>query len=67
MHTALDRRFHLPRHALHRRPGGGRQGDNFLSIIVPQIEASAAYQNNGMIMIWNDETEGGDTHRTTSH
>ena len=37
------------------------QGDNFLSIIVPQIEASLAYQNNGVIIIWFDETEGGDT------
>ena len=34
------------------------QGDNFLSIIVPMIEASAAWQNNGEIVIWNDETEG---------
>src|SRR5258708_5272761 len=33
------------------------QGDNFLSIIVPQIEASAAFKNNGAIVIWNDETE----------
>jgi hypothetical protein len=33
-------------------------GDNFLSIVVPEIEASAAYQNNGAIVIWNDETEG---------
>jgi phosphatidylinositol-3-phosphatase len=33
-------------------------GDNFLSIIVPEIEASQAYKNNGMIVIWNDETEG---------
>ena len=37
------------------------QGDNFLSILVPQIEASQAYQNNGVIIIWFDETEGGDT------
>ena len=37
------------------------QGDHFLSIIVPQIEASLAYQNNGVIIIWFDETEGGDT------
>jgi hypothetical protein len=36
------------------------QGDNFLSIVVPQIMASAAYQNNGVIIIWWDETEGGD-------
>jgi hypothetical protein len=33
------------------------QGDNFLSIIVPQIEASAAFKNNGAIVIWNDEVE----------
>jgi|SRR5579859_1711697 len=41
------------------------QGDNFLSKVVPQIMASAAYQNNGAIIIWWDETEGGDgTNRT---
>ena len=33
-------------------------GDNFLSMIVPEIEASQAYKNNGVIVIWNDETEG---------
>ncbi len=37
------------------------QGDNFLSMIIPQIMASQAYQNNGAIVIWFDETEGGDT------
>lgn len=37
------------------------QGDNFLSQVVPLIQASAAYQNNGAIVIWWDETEGGDT------
>lgn len=36
------------------------QGDNFLSIVVPQIMATPAYQNNGVIIIWWDETEGGD-------
>ena len=36
------------------------QGDNFLSIIVPEIMASLAYQDNGVIVIWWDETEGGD-------
>jgi hypothetical protein len=36
------------------------QGDNFLSIVVPQIMATPAYQNNGVIVIWWDETEGGD-------
>lgn len=36
------------------------QGDNFLSQIIPMIEASQAYQNNGAIVVWWDETEGGD-------
>lgn len=34
------------------------QGDNFLSMIIPQIMASQAYQDDGAIIIWNDETEG---------
>ena len=34
------------------------QGDNFLSIIIPQIEASQAFKNNGLIVIWTDEDEG---------
>jgi len=33
------------------------QGDNFLRIVIPMIMASHAYQNNGMIVIWNDESE----------
>ena len=46
-------------------PANIAQGDNFLSQVVPQIMASAAYQNNGAIIIWWDETEGGDdTSRT---
>ena len=36
------------------------QGDNFLSMIVPRIMASQAYQNNGAIVLWWDESEGGD-------
>lgn len=41
------------------------QGDNFLSQVIPQIIASKAYQDNGTIIIWWDETEGGDdTSRT---
>ncbi|MDB6067249.1 MAG: phosphoesterase [Pedosphaera sp.] len=36
------------------------QGDNFLSIIIPQIMASQAWRSNGVIIIWTDETEGGD-------
>jgi len=38
------------------------QGDNFLSIIIPQLEATNAFQNGtGMIEIWFDESEGGDS------
>jgi phosphatidylinositol-3-phosphatase len=32
--------------------------DNFLSIVVPIIMASQAYKDNGVIVIWADETEG---------
>jgi len=34
------------------------QGDNFLSILVPQIMASQAFRDNGLIIICADETEG---------
>jgi hypothetical protein len=36
------------------------QGDNFLSILVPQIMATPSYKNNGVIVIWWDETEQAD-------
>jgi hypothetical protein len=36
------------------------QGDNFLSKVVPMIQGSQAYKDNGAIFIWWDETEGGD-------
>lgn len=35
-------------------------GDNFLAQVIPQIMASPAYQNNGVIIIWWDESEDGD-------
>ncbi|HVT83396.1 MAG TPA: PEP-CTERM sorting domain-containing protein [Phycisphaerae bacterium] len=41
-------------------------GDNFLATIIPQIMATDAYKNNGAIVIWNDETENGDTAGFTS-
>jgi phosphatidylinositol-3-phosphatase len=38
------------------------QGDNFLSQLIPQLEATNAFQDgSGMIEIWFDESEGGDT------
>ena len=41
------------------------QGDNFLSKIIPMIEASQAFKHNGVIVIWNDETEPQD--KTDTH
>jgi phosphatidylinositol-3-phosphatase len=38
-----------------------RAGDNFLQIVVPMIMASRAYQDHGAIILWNDESEGGDS------
>ena len=37
------------------------QGDNFLARVVPLIMASDAYKDHGIIVLWWDETEGGDT------
>lgn len=41
------------------------QGDNFLSIVLPEIMASEAYKNNGVIIVLWDETENGDTSNFT--
>jgi len=37
------------------------QGDNFVARIVPLIMASKAYKDHGIIVLWWDESEGGDT------
>jgi hypothetical protein len=37
------------------------QGDNFVARIVPLIMASEAYQDHGVIVLWWDESEDGDT------
>jgi hypothetical protein len=37
-----------------------KQGDDFLKQIIPMIMASNAYKDHGAIIIWNDESEGGD-------
>ncbi|MGC1320860.1 MAG: alkaline phosphatase family protein [Candidatus Udaeobacter sp.] len=59
-HTALNGGFTY--HGTHYTGDSANiaQGDNFLSLVVPQIMASQAYQRNGVIIIWWDETEGGD-------
>jgi hypothetical protein len=58
MHTALTGGFTY--HGTHFTGDSSQiaQGDNFLSIVVPQIMASEQYRNNGVIIIWTDETEG---------
>jgi hypothetical protein len=58
MHTALSSGFTY--NGVHYTADLAQlaQGDNFLSIVVPRIMASAAFQNNGVIIIWTDETEG---------
>jgi autotransporter-associated beta strand protein len=61
MHTALSSGFTYQGTHYTGDQAAVAQGDNFLSIIVPQIEASQAYKNNGVIIIWDDESEWGDT------
>jgi hypothetical protein len=53
MHTALSGGFM----GLTGDAAKIRQGDHFLSIVVPAIMASRAYQDRGAIIIWWDETE----------
>jgi phosphatidylinositol-3-phosphatase len=60
MHTALPTGFTY--HGVHYAGDDAEvaQGDNFLSIVVPLIEASAVFRRGGVIIIWTDETEGTD-------
>src|SRR5262249_20793740 len=41
------------------------QGDNFLARVIPLIMASDAYKKGAAILLWWDETEGGDTAQFT--
>jgi hypothetical protein len=61
MHTALPSGFTYHGTTYTGDQAAVAQGDHFLSIFVPQIMASQSYRSNGMIIIWSDETEGGDT------
>jgi phosphatidylinositol-3-phosphatase len=62
MHSALNTNFTY--NGVTYQAGSDQEsialGDSFLSKIIPQIMASQAYKNNGAIVIWFDETEGGD-------
>jgi hypothetical protein len=60
MHTALTSGFTYNGVHYTGDQAAIAQGDNFLSLIVPEIEASNAYKNNGAIILWWDETENGD-------
>ena len=53
MHTALTGGYK----GLTGDPAKIRQGDDFLSQIIPAIMASNAYKNHGAIIIWFDESE----------
>ena len=58
MHTALTGGFTYHSNHLTGDSAQIAQGDNFLSIVVPEIEASQAYQNNGLILIGSTRPKG---------
>jgi len=57
MHTGLSGGFNYNGTLFTGDQAKIAQGDNFLSQIIPTIMSSQAYQNNGAIIIWWDETE----------
>ncbi|HKI32292.1 MAG TPA: alkaline phosphatase family protein [Gemmataceae bacterium] len=65
MHSALNGGFTYHGTTYTGDQASVAQGDNFLAQIVSEIMASQAYKNNGAIVIWYDETEGGDSNQYT--
>ena len=65
MHSALPGGFIY--HGIHYTGNQAAiaEGDHCLSLIVPKIMASSAYQDHGVILIWVDETESTDDTNTT--
>jgi hypothetical protein len=62
MHTTLANGYGGPVGSPDKGDGGRiAQGDNFLARLVPLIMASDAYKHDGIIVLWWDESEGGDT------
>jgi len=57
MHTALSGGFNYDGTLYTGDQARIAQGDNFLKMIIPTIMASQAYQNDGAIIIWWDESE----------
>lgn len=59
MHSSLTTSFtyHSTTYAAGTDQEAVAIGDNFLATIIPQLEATEAYKNNGAIVIWMDETE----------
>lgn len=58
MHSALTNGFVYHGVAYTGDQSAVAAGDHFLSIVIPTIMASRAYQHNGVIVLWWDETEG---------
>jgi hypothetical protein len=65
MHSSLPSGFTYHGTAYTGDQAAIAEGDNFLSIVIPEITNSAAYKNNGVIIIWTDETESTDDTGTT--
>jgi hypothetical protein len=62
MHTTVANGYGGPSGAAAKNDRGRiAQADNFLARVVPLVMASDAYKNHGMIVLWWDESEGGDT------
>ena len=61
-HTTLTNGYGGPSGTVLKGDGARlAQGDNFLARIVPLLMASKAYKNHGIIVLWWDESEGGDS------
>jgi len=65
MHSALPNGFNYQGVQFTGNQAAIAEGDNCLSAIIPNIMASSAYQDHGVIILWLDETESTDDTNTT--
>ena len=65
MHTPLTNGFSYHGTTFTGDQAAIAEGDNFLSIVIPEIMNSKAYKDGGVIVIWWDESEGGDDFNRT--